>query len=167
MLLTFDDGPGECTGALLDLLGERGISATFFVLGEQAAARPQLLRRIAAEGHRVGNHSWDHPVLPQLPAPEQRDQLVRTSAAIERLLGEPPTIFRPPYGASSPGLEQIAAALGMTTLLWDVDTRDWQAPGAAAIAAAVRGAQPGEVVLLHDGRRAGEQTIEGLRLATA
>ncbi|MGI8558009.1 MAG: polysaccharide deacetylase family protein [Solirubrobacteraceae bacterium] len=166
MILTFDDGPSAAgTPALLDLLARHGLRATFFVLGSAAAQHPAIVRRIVADGHAVGNHSWDHPMLPALPEAVRRRQLARTSALIEQITGSAPDLFRPPYGASSAALEQQAAELGLSTQLWDVDTEDWSEPGAEAICAALLSARAEDVVLMHDGRRAGRQTIEGLGLA--
>lgn len=165
MILTFDDGPGASSAELLDLLALHAVRATFFVLGSAAVKHPELLRRMHAEGHRIGNHSWDHPRLPTLSVAARRMQLAQTSSAIAQIAGAAPDVFRPPYGATSPALEREAAELGMSTLLWDVDTKDWSEPGVEAICAAVLSAEPGEVVLLHDGRRAGGQTVQGVALA--
>ncbi len=166
MILTFDDGPSAArTPEVLDLLARHALRATFFVLGSAAAEHPDIMRRIVADGHALGNHSWDHPMLPELPEAARRLQLARTSTLIEQITGSAPDLFRPPYGATSPQLEQEAADLGMSTQLWDIDTEDWSQPGAQAICDAVLSARAEDVVLMHDGRRAGRQTIEGLALA--
>ena len=167
MRLTFDDGPDRLTGDLLDALAEHGRRATFFLVGCQVAARAELVRRIVADGHAVGNHSWDHPSLPSLTEPEIVGQLRRTSDAIEAVCGLRPAIFRPPYGARDARVDRAAAALGMQTLLWDVDPADWSSPGVEPIAAAIREAADGEVVLLHDGRGDRRQTLAAVRLALA
>jgi peptidoglycan/xylan/chitin deacetylase (PgdA/CDA1 family) len=167
MVLTFDDGPGAQTAEVLDALREYGRRATFFLVGRQVAAGAELVRRIVAEGHAVRNHSWDHQRLDELGEAAIVDQLRRCSAAIESVTGAPPAIFRPPYGARDARVDRVAAGLGMQTLLWDVDPADWSRPGAEVIAAAIRSARPGEVVLLHDGRGDRSQTVAGLRLALA
>jgi peptidoglycan/xylan/chitin deacetylase (PgdA/CDA1 family) len=167
VLLTFDDGPGAQTADVLDVLREHGLRATFFLVGGQVAAAAGLVARIVAEGHTVGNHSWDHPHLTELDEAAIEMQLWSTSEAIEAAAGLRPAVFRPPYGDRDERVDRVAAGLGMRTLLWDVDPADWSQPGAAAIAAAVRRAGPGEVDLLHDGRGDRRQTVAGLRLALA
>jgi peptidoglycan/xylan/chitin deacetylase (PgdA/CDA1 family) len=165
MVLTFDDGPGAQTAEVLDLLRQHGHRATFFLVGRQVADGAELVRRMLAEGHTVGNHSWDHPRLPELDRPAIEDQLRRASEAIAAVTGQPPTVFRPPYGARDARVDRVAAELGMSTLLWDVDPADWSRPGVDAIAAAIRGAGPDDVVVLHDGRGDRSQTVAALRLA--
>jgi peptidoglycan/xylan/chitin deacetylase (PgdA/CDA1 family) len=103
----------------------------------------------------VGHHSWDHPRLTELEPAEIASQLRRTTAAIESVTGVRPEVFRPPYGDRDERVDRIAAELGMRTVLWDVDPEDWSRPGVEAIAAAIRGAGPRDVVLLHDGRATG------------
>jgi peptidoglycan/xylan/chitin deacetylase (PgdA/CDA1 family) len=157
--LTFDDGPGRLTEALLDVLGGHGARATFFVLGERVAGREDLVRRAVAEGHEVGSHAWGHEPLAGRPAVALRD-LVRGRRAIARACGRAPRVFRAPYGAVSPGVVAAARAAGMATIGWDVDPRDYETPGADAIAERVlAGASPGSVVLLHDDRRALAPTV--------
>jgi peptidoglycan-N-acetylglucosamine deacetylase len=164
--LTFDDGPADDTDAILALLGGHGLFATFFVLGGRVAKRPQLVARASREGHTIGNHSWDHPDLRALPVDSVRFQLERTSDAIERACGRPPTVFRPPYGVTNEAVNEIAAGLGMQTVLWDVDTGDYARPGVDAIATAIATAPPGAIVLMHDGHAEGSegrgQTVEAL-----
>jgi peptidoglycan/xylan/chitin deacetylase (PgdA/CDA1 family) len=150
--LTFDDGPAECTSALLEVLARHDARATFFVIGQRAARRRELVRRIAREGHEVGNHSWSHPDLRALAPAALRVELERTSDAIERATGERPSLFRPPYGFTNRAVRDAASALGMRSVLWDVSTDDWLRPGAGQIAAVLRAASPGAVVLMHDGR---------------
>ncbi len=157
--LTFDDGPGRLTEALLDVLGSRGARATFFVLGERLAGREDLVRRVRAEGHEIGAHGWRHVPLAGRPAAALRD-LARSRLAIRRTSGAWPRVFRAPYGAVSPGVVGAARLAGMTTVGWDVDPRDYETPGADAIAGRVlAGARAGSIVLLHDDRRALEPTV--------
>lgn len=157
--LSFDDGPGVLTAALLDVLGVRGARATFNVLGERVAGRESLLRRTVAEGHELGSHAERHDRLGGRPLEALR-QLLRTNAALRRATGRPPRVFRAPYGEVSVGVIRAARAAGLVTIGWDVDPRDYETPGAEAIhdrvAAAVR---PGSIVLLHDDRRALHQTV--------
>ncbi len=162
--LSFDDGPAEDTEALLDVLARHAVTATFFLVGEQIADREGVLERLVCEGHELGNHSWDHPDLRMLPLRRVREQLTRTSDHIEAASGVRPSLFRPPFGYTSVAIEQVAASLGMSTMLWDVDTRDYTRPGPDAIAEAIATALPGSVVLLHDGPKGREGTVAALEL---
>ena len=166
-LLTFDDGPAADTDPLLDILAACHVEATFFLVGERAVARPELVARILREGHVVGNHSWDHPDLRTLPLGEVREQLERTNDAIERAGGVRPELFRAPYGFSSPAIDEIAAELGMRRVHWDVEVGDWLKPGVEAIANAIVTAAPGAIVLLHDGGGDRSETVAGVARALA
>jgi peptidoglycan/xylan/chitin deacetylase (PgdA/CDA1 family) len=150
--LTFDDGPGPSTAAVLDVLARHKVQATFFVLGEQAARQRDLVRRAVREGHHVASHSWNHPTLTQLSNGEIRSQLARTQ---EQLLaaGAAPRCVRPPYGSTNARVEAVVSEFrSSATVLWNVDPSDWERPGANAIVSRVMGAlRPGAVVLLHDG----------------
>ena len=136
LALTFDDGPNPaCTPLLLDLLAEHGIPATFFVLGDRAQAQPQLLRRMVAEGHVIGNHSWSHPNLALSSNAKIRTQLTETRTTLEQITGVPVKFFRPPFGARRPATLAIARDLGMTPVLWNAMTGDWKEPSGEKIAA--------------------------------
>jgi peptidoglycan/xylan/chitin deacetylase (PgdA/CDA1 family) len=150
--LSFDDGPDpEATPRLLDLLGRAGAKATFFLVGARAARHPELVARIAAEGHAVGNHGWDHPALPGLRPAAVLDQLRRTAAAIEAAGVARPRLMRPPYGDQSLPSHLAARRLGLTVTAWSVDGADWEADDGATVAARVlAGLHPGAIVLLHD-----------------
>lgn len=147
--LTFDDGPDPATTpVLLDLLARHGARATFFVLGERAARHPELIARIAAEGHEIGNHSWDHPSLPRLGAAAQADQLARTAAVLAPH-GSP--LMRPPYGDQTFRTHRIARRGGYRVVLWSVNGGDWRGEDAGVLAdRLLRRAVPGAIVLLHD-----------------
>lgn len=123
--ITFDDGPSRNTPQLLSLLDQYGIPATFFLLGKQAELHPDLVRRIVAEGHEVGNHSFSHPNLRLLP-PERKIEEIRRTDAILRSLGAAPLFLRPPYGAFDGHTVEAADALGLSVVLWSVDSRDWR-----------------------------------------
>lgn len=158
MALTFDDGPGRVTEQVLEALASHGARATFNVLGERVEGRQDLLLRTAAGGHEVGSHAFRHERLARRPREAHR-QLVRTNAAIRRALGFKPRVFRAPYGSVSPAVVAAARLAGLVTVGWDVDPRDYETPGAEAIHARAMGAvRPGSIVLLHDDRRALEQT---------
>jgi peptidoglycan-N-acetylglucosamine deacetylase len=163
--LTFDDGPDPVyTPRVLEILDRYGVPATFCVIGENAAAYPKILKAMAESGHRIANHSWSHPQLTKLTAREARKQLARTSKAIDKAVGAPPTLARAPYGAWNKETLAISADLGMSPLGWSVDTNDWQQPGVAKIVSTVvDNAVPGSIVLCHDGGSVNSQTIDALR----
>ncbi|MGP3985558.1 polysaccharide deacetylase family protein [Streptomyces sp. 3N207] len=161
LALTFDDGPHpEHTPRLLEVLRRHDVQATFFVVGENAAAFPGLLNAIAADGHVVGNHSWAHRSLTRMHPADVRDDLGRTSELIDRVVGTPPRWCRAPFGAWHPHSLKVCADLGMEPMGWSVDTRDWTRPGAARIVRAVTDrATPGAIVLQHDGGGPRHQTV--------
>jgi peptidoglycan-N-acetylglucosamine deacetylase len=151
--LTFDDGPTRAaTPAILDTLAARGVTATFFVTGSMAAARPDILRRASAEGHRIGNHSWSHPDLTTLTYAQVASQLQRTNDVIQEVTGSSPSEWRPPYGARNDVVRAAAADVGLTSMvMWTVDPRDWADPPATTIRDRVlEDVRPGGIVLLHD-----------------
>ncbi|MBC3986490.1 polysaccharide deacetylase family protein [Streptomyces sp. AC536] len=162
--LTFDDGPDPVyTRQVLEILARYDARATFFCVGHHVAALPDEVRRIAAAGHEVGNHSWSHPFLPDLTPDQLREQLDRTATEVARVTGEAPTRFRPPYGGLSPEVLATLADHPTTLTLWDVDSRDWSRPGPERIAASVLAtARPGSVVLMHEGAGDRSQTVRAL-----
>jgi peptidoglycan/xylan/chitin deacetylase (PgdA/CDA1 family) len=150
--LTFDDGPSESTGAILDLLAEHGIRAHFFVIGMHAQEHPELIERAAAEGHVIGNHTWDHAGLAAVPDDaDVIDKLARANDVIAQVLGAPPTLFRGPGGSVDSRVERLAATLGLTHMGWDVETGDFSAPDLKTIVNAILAAESSDIVLLHDG----------------
>jgi peptidoglycan/xylan/chitin deacetylase (PgdA/CDA1 family) len=160
--LTFDDGPGAATPAILKALEQDAVPATFFAIGDQIAPNAGLLKRMLKDGDMVGNHSWSHPNL-QRGGPEADQQLSAASAEIRRVTGFTPCLFRAPYGAYSPKLIDAAHRYGMASVLWNVDPRDWALPGPKAITRRVlRAAEPGSIVLMHDGGGDRTQTVRAL-----
>jgi peptidoglycan-N-acetylglucosamine deacetylase len=153
--LTFDDGPDPATTpAILDVLARHGMRATFFLVGERAARHPDLVRRIAGEGHEIGNHSWDHPSLPTLPSRAVADQLRRTRAALAPH-GE--ALMRPPFGNQTLRTWLAARRLGYRVVIWTVMGEDWRDDAAETIAGRILArAAPGAIVLLHDSLHAFE-----------
>ncbi len=145
--LTFDDGPRRATTArLLDALRERGVPATFFLIGEQLAGNEELVRRMRAEGHQVGSHTWSHTDLTAVSAAQAQQELGRTKAALEKILGPGSYWVRPPYGRlrENPALET-------PIIIWSVDPRDWESKDADAVTEHVlTHVQPGDILLLHD-----------------
>lgn len=149
--LTFDDGPSaRTTPRLLDILSAADAHATFFVLGSQAQAYPRLLRRVASDGHEIGNHSWSHPDLTRISASSARKQIDRTSRVIEKITGLRPVLLRPPYGARNTKVDALARAGGYSEVLWSIDTRDWENHSPKKIVAAAKKARRGSIILMHD-----------------
>jgi len=151
--MTFDDGPSEkLTPMLLDMLKQRGIHATFFVVGQNAAAYPDILKRAVAEGHEIGNHSWSHPQLTHLSMEGVDSQILKTNAAIHAAIGHDPVLMRPPYGATSAALNKhFAQTYGMKVILWSVDPLDWKYRNSARVEREILSqVGPGGIVLSHD-----------------
>ncbi|MEU3556360.1 polysaccharide deacetylase family protein [Streptomyces fragilis] len=165
VVLTFDDGPDpRYTPEILRTLGEHGLQAMFFVCGNMAKANPDLLRRVSAEGHVIGNHTWSHPLLTRLSRSAVRAEMERTSEIVEKTCGERPAWFRAPYGAWNREAYRFGAELGMEPMAWTVDTLDWRSPGVGAIADTVeKEASPGAVVLSHDAGGNRSQSVQALR----
>jgi peptidoglycan/xylan/chitin deacetylase (PgdA/CDA1 family) len=160
--LTFDDGPGAITPRVLDILRDAGARGTFNLLGPRVQPQAKLIRRMVTEGHELAVHGWDHRDLTHQPF-RSLAEIVRTRRAIRREGGKQPRLFRPPYGTHSRTLVLSAKALGLTTVNWDVDPRDYEEPGAATIRERVRAAvQPGSIVLLHDDRPELDGTAQAL-----
>lgn len=161
--LTFDDGPlPKTTGPLLDILAKEQVPATFFMLGVQANAHPQLVKRVAAEGHEIGSHTWSHQYLTEMPTKTIRDELTRTNALLKKLTGQQPTLLRPPYGATNANVAEAARQVGMAQILWSVDTRDWQHRDAQRVAAIATTATRGSIVLMHDIRESTVAALPGI-----
>ncbi|MFZ0434665.1 MAG: polysaccharide deacetylase family protein [Chthoniobacterales bacterium] len=151
--MTFDDGPSAVlTPRLLDMLKQRNIKATFFVLGQLAQEHPEIIARALAEGHEIANHSWDHKALNKLGEGGLQHELADTSATITKTTGKPVTLMRPPYGATNPRLNKaIEKEYGMKVILWSVDPFDWKRPGPQVITQRIlAGTQPGSIILAHD-----------------
>lgn len=148
--LSFDDGPGDTTAELVSALRENGLRATMFNLGGNAAATPQLVASQVEAGMWVGNHSYGHPHMTELTESEMDDEISRAQKAIADAGGGVPELFRPPYGETDETLRAVAEARGLTEVLWDVDSMDWNGATVDQIVQAVAGLTDGEVVLLHD-----------------
>ncbi len=163
--LTFDDGPtATYTPQILAELAAAGVPATFFTVGNEGAAHPDLLRAEAQSGHSVEDHTWDHADLTKLTPAAAASELERTAELIQQATGTRPVCFRPPYEATNPTVVSIAAALGLTQTLWNVDPTDWKRPGAAVIVANVLTHVTGQnvVIILHDGGGDRSQTVAAL-----
>ena len=147
--MTFDDGPRQgTTGRLLDGLRERGASATFFLVGEEAEANPELVKRMKAEGHQIGNHTWSHVRLDDAAPDTIRQEVGKTDALLTDLLGPGSYWLRPPYGFITPGTEK---EITVPMVKWSVDPRDWESRDTAKVVQAVlRDVKPNSIILLHD-----------------
>jgi polysaccharide deacetylase family sporulation protein PdaB len=160
--LTFDATYGDNqTYELLEILRNNNIKATFFLSGIWLINYPDLARAIAAEGHEIGNHSLTHPHMPLITMQEVTNQITRTEALIRNITGQDPYLFRPPYGEYTQAILNQLASLGYVTILWTIDSLDWQNPGADAIVSrVVNNAEPGAIILLH---QSAPDTLQGLQ----
>ncbi|GII55684.1 hypothetical protein Pth03_40730 [Planotetraspora thailandica] len=149
--LTFDDGPGDGTGAVLDALAAHRARATFFMLGQMVTDETRgFVRRMVSEGHELGNHSWDHPSLVGLSQEALRRELQRTQDVVRQVAGVKMRLMRPPYGSTDKGVEDATREEGLSQILWDLDTLDWRDRNAALVAKRSGEAKPGDIVLMHD-----------------
>jgi len=151
--LTFDDGPNPyATPLILDALAERRVRATFFILGRHAEQWPDLVKRVAAEGHSIGNHGYFHRKLHFKSPTYVRNDLTLGTRAIEQIAGVHPRLFRAPHGFRSPWVTPIARSLGQRTVGWSFGVWDSDRPGRDVIVERIlKGAKPGSILLLHDG----------------
>ncbi|WP_129667939.1 polysaccharide deacetylase family protein [Phytoactinopolyspora endophytica] len=164
LYLTFDDGPGDETIEILDLLREYDAKAVFFALGQELAQQTDLGRRIVAEGHVLANHTWNHKDLTGLDTAGRKQELEQAAELLDQL-GSDSTCIRPPYGATNDEVKDYLSADGMQEALWTVDSKDWTAPGVDTIVSELLRAESGDVVLMHDGGGDRTQTVEALREA--
>jgi len=149
--LTFDDGPGNATNAILDVLAQHNVHATFFVLGNRVYGNSDTMVRMANRGHEIGNHSWSHPRLPRLSEARIRDEIINTNNVITNVTGVTPVLFRAPYGLSGNRVENIVGSLGLPLINWSLDPRDWQSRNANTIYRDVmRDVRDRDILLFHD-----------------
>jgi peptidoglycan/xylan/chitin deacetylase (PgdA/CDA1 family) len=169
--LTFDDGPGATTPAVLSVLRAYGVTATFFNIGQNAAATPTLVRAEAADGYLIGNHTWNHPDMPLLSASAQAAEMDQASAEQRNLIGWAPCVFRPPYGSYNSAQLTLAQQRGMKVWLWSVDTEDWKAGRSASaywvnrilgLAESEGGPQQHPVILMHNAAGGNPATVLAL-----
>lgn len=163
--LTFDDGPHPTfTPQVLDILARRGVKATFFVTGENAARHPQLINRMRSEGHVVSNHTWSHARLTDVSDATVADQVGRTQRTLTSQ-GINSKCVRPPYGANDARVENLIRvhAAGSRTMLWSIDSDDWRGHAPHIIANnVITRFHPGGVILLHDGGGNRSTTVASL-----
>jgi peptidoglycan-N-acetylglucosamine deacetylase len=165
--LTFDDGPDKkYTDLILDILKDKEVKATFFVVGKQVELFPATMKRIAQEGHAIGNHSWDHKNFTKLSSKQIKQQLDRTNQAIEDAIGESTAWVRAPYGAKNNKVKSTISKSGNTEIGWTVDTRDWAGTSKEEMMANVKkNLKPDGIILMHSlGGKGGklDNTVEFL-----
>jgi peptidoglycan-N-acetylglucosamine deacetylase len=161
--LTFDDGPGADTPKILDALQQAGVCATFFLCGSNVERYPATARRIAADGHEIGNHTYSHPRLLGKTPGHIALEIERAQVLIERHTGKKPKLFRPPYGLRWFGLFPILRQKNLQAVMWSINGRDWRSSSDAIARRIVGQMHPGAIILLHDGVPPGEN---GNRQAT-
>ncbi|MBO8159603.1 polysaccharide deacetylase family protein [Thermosyntropha sp.] len=164
--LTFDDGPDtENTSLILDILKKHDAKATFFVLGQRAKKYPNLIKRMAEDGHEVGNHSFSHPDFNHKDRKSIREEIVKTNQIILRLTGKKPLFFRPPGGYLSYEMVDLVMKENMIIGYWSYiqDPKDWQGRKGEDIAAyIINHIKPGQIIILHDGVPNGVETARAL-----
>ena len=162
--LTFDDGPHpENTPVILDCLADKQVKATFFLSGENVLSNPGLVRRLYAEGHMIGNHSFSHTSLAFKNRRFVMDEISKTDRAIEQIIGHKPTLFRPPYGHFDFQLKRLMRETGHRPVLWSLSTCDFRETDSEKLVTRVkRHLHAGAILLLHDGHKNTGITIESL-----
>lgn len=147
--LTFDDGPdSECTPMLLDGLAERGVKATFFVIGKQAEEQPEVMERIVKEGHLIGNHTYNHVDIRHMTESAAKEEIEKANEVIIKYTGEEPCFLRPPFGN---GTKKLEKDVEMIQVLWTIDTMDWACLNESKICSTVyREIQDNSIILMHD-----------------
>jgi peptidoglycan-N-acetylglucosamine deacetylase len=164
--LTVDDGPSPVyTPQILRILRQYGITASFSMVGQNAATFPGIAREVAAAGHMIVNHTWNHYNLGRMNAAAVRDEISRATDAIHAATGKHPSMFRAPYGVWSPVVFSYCAQAGLTPLDWSVDPRDWSRPGVRAIVRNIEAdTRTGSIILEHDGGGNRSQTVAALKI---
>lgn len=153
MAITFDDGPHpKLTPRLLDMLKERGIKATFYVIGKNVAQYPEIMQRMVAEGHEIGNHSYSHPSLTKIGEAGVGEEITKTNEAILQACGARPTTMRPPYGATNASInKRLNDEFGLAVILWSVDPLDWKIRKSSHVSNHIlQNSKSGSIILAHD-----------------
>jgi len=168
MALTFDDGPSESTPALLRLLAEHNVAATFFQCGANVERLPEVAREVVRGGHEIGNHSQTHPKFYFRSPSFIREELTRAQAAIESAAGVSPSLFRAPFGVRWPGMRAAQQSLRLMGVMWTVIGRDWKLDTKSIVRRVLPKIDNGSIVCLHDGRELSARpdvgnTIEAVR----
>ncbi len=161
--LTFDDGPNSgTTTQLINTLTGNGATAVVFPTGQNAQNNASLMQAYKNAGLTIGNHSWDHPHLINMSYNDVQSQLSRTQQVIQQTAGVTPNLFRPPYGETNSTLKQVEQQLGLTEIIWDVDSTDWNNASSSTIRSAASRLTNGQVILMHDWPAATIQALPGI-----
>jgi len=163
--LTFDDGPDpHTTPWLLELLEEAGVKATFFLIGSHVARHEHLVEKIHRGGHTIGNHSFNHYLMPVLTVAAAESEIDRTNRLISDITGSAPKIFRPPYGVIDQRGADCLRERDMKPVYWGAVPEDWSAPGADRVVNRVlKRLSPGTLVVLHEHRLLRNQTLQAAK----
>ncbi|NYG07278.1 peptidoglycan/xylan/chitin deacetylase (PgdA/CDA1 family) [Phycicoccus badiiscoriae] len=165
---TFDDGPSASTSAILGALSANGqVRATFFNVGAQEQLHPALVLAQQAAGQWPGDHSYSHPFPDELPSYAVTDEILGTQQIHEQLTGVREWLFRPPFGPATAAIRATALSMGMTEVLWTVDTRDYAGATTPEIVATAMTAHDKDIVLMHDVLRQGSPLVGTGKLRTA
>lgn len=164
--LTFDDGPHRTkTAQILALLEEYNVKATFFIVGSNARNYPDIIRAEIEGGHELGNHTFYHSCLSKCSGERIRAEISQTEDSLMEIAGYQPKLFRPPEGAYSHKVVEIATSMDYSIILWTVDTRDWAKASTAQIVANVSAnVREGSIILFHDFTVSGTHTVDALKI---
>ena len=164
--LTFDDGPHRTkTAEILSLLEKYNVKGTFFIVGSNAGKYPDIIRAEIEGGHEVGNHTFYHSCLSKCSDDEIRDEIAQTEDSLMEIAGYQPRLFRPPEGAYSNRVIEIASNMDYSIILWTIDTRDWAKASTAQIVSNVNAnVREGSIILFHDFTVSGTHTIDALKI---
>lgn len=162
--LSFDDGPGIYTQSVLDVLRDKNVKATFFMIGQNAEGRNDDVKNVANAGHEIGDHTYTHPDMSKLSADAQKDEIQKTKSILQGILSQlKVNWFRPPYGNFNDDTVSVLNSLGVQKILWNVDTRDWSGISSSDIFnAATSNVFDGAVILMHDGVANSSETAKAL-----
>lgn len=164
VVLTFDDGPDPVrTPRLLDVLAQARARAVFFVVGERVREHPDLVKRMADEGHQIGNHSWSHPFMPRLGRRRIEAEIDRCQEAVREITGTAPTVARPPYGMRDYRYYRVLRERALTPVLWSRNLRDYYGSQPPALVRRLNKSKPGEIILCHDGDPLAPNTAAGIQ----
>lgn len=162
--LTFDDGPSENTKEVLDILKKHDIKATFFLIGSKVESQQDIVKRLVAEGHEVGNHTYHHSKATGFyPVPKLNQEIESTRAVVKKYTGLNMKLYRPPFGVTSPNLAKVVSQLQLNVIGWSVRSFDTTRQSAESIIQRIlKQVKPGAIILLHDDRAKCAAVLEAL-----
>lgn len=163
--LTFDDGPNPLTTSqIITILKEKNAKATFFIVGKNAEAYPELVQQIYRDGHEIGNHTYTHQRMTRISPEELPAELNHADSILFNITGQKASLVRPPDNAYNATIVNLTQQFGYRFILWSIDTRDWTNASASSILREIDKAGPGDIILLHDGVTP-SHTVEALTKA--